>query len=212
MNNDSTDFMITEYDKIASAYFGLQVQLTEWFKTYVTLVGLPLTILAAIYGSLKSPLPPLGEMPDLVSVLLIIVGILGFFVTFTIINMRMEMILYARTINGVRRYFADFDLQEKNKAILKKLHEYLILPTSDRYPPFFEKFRSVFWQVIIIGLLDGCLWIVSVKSLLNINWIWSGVISFIFASLHFGSYWVFARARENEWKISFETNLGEIHI
>ncbi len=212
MDKDSSDFMIEEYDKIATAYFGLQIQLTEWFKTYITLVGLPLTILAAVYGSLQLPLPSLDSLPDLVSVLLIVVGILGFFVTLTIINMRMEMLLYARTINGVRRYFAEMDLNKKDNEPSKKLHEFLILPTSDKYPLFFEKYRAVFWQVIIIGLLDGCLWIVSIKSLLPLSWFWSVIIGLVFGFLHYWSYWKFANSREKEWKTTFESNLGEIHL
>jgi len=48
MIKDASDFMIQEYDRISTAYFGLRDQVNEWFKIYVTLIGLPLTVLAAI--------------------------------------------------------------------------------------------------------------------------------------------------------------------
>jgi len=35
MNKDATDFMLEEYDHIATAFFSLQTQLTEWFKAYL---------------------------------------------------------------------------------------------------------------------------------------------------------------------------------
>ncbi len=41
MNKDASDFMLEEYTQIASAYFGLRDQINEWFKSYITLIGLP---------------------------------------------------------------------------------------------------------------------------------------------------------------------------
>jgi hypothetical protein len=115
MNTESKEFMITEYDKISSAYFGLRDQVNEWFKSYLTLIGFPLTVLAAVLkfggGTVSSSLT---DLPDIVAALLFLVSLLGMFVTFSIISMRMEMILYARTINRVRGFFSKSDSRMKN--------------------------------------------------------------------------------------------------
>ena len=106
MNEDSTDFMLAEYERILAAYFQLQVQVTDWFKAYLTLIGFPLTVLAAALKFSGSDISgSLTGLPDVIAALLIAVSVLGFFVTVSVTTMRMEMILYARTINAVRRFF-----------------------------------------------------------------------------------------------------------
>lgn len=204
MNKDSSDFMLTEYDRISNAYFGLRDQVNEWFKAYLTLVGFPLTVLAAIlklggYSISAS----LTDLPDIVSALLILVALLGFFVTLSIVSMRMEMILYARTINGVRRYFAN----ENSRMV-----DYLILPTSDSVPPFYESWRAMFWQVMVIGIMDGIILIVAVLSLLGIGWLWSVFIGLAFITLHWSVYLAMALKREKGWRKHFPTDLNSAQI
>jgi hypothetical protein len=204
MTKDSSDFMITEYDRISTAYFGLRDQINEFFKTYITLIGLPLTVLAAVLkigeGNLSATLT---DLPDIVSALLLLVSFLGFFVTLSIIAMRMEMILYARTINGVRRYFGELD---------DKLASFFILPTSDALPPFYESWRAMFWQVLLIGFLDGVIIMVGIQSLSKIGWIWSIVFGLAFMAIHFLVYWVMAWRREKEWTVRFLNNLNRPQI
>jgi hypothetical protein len=200
MNKDSTDFMITEYERISSAYFGLRDQVNEWFKAYLTLVGFPLTVLAAVLKFSSNNISvTLTSLPDIVSGLLILVSFLGFFVTLTIISMRMEMILYARTINGVRRYFANADT---------KLIDYLILPTCDAKPPFYESWRAMFWQVLVIGIMDGIIMIVGVLSLPRFGWVWSLLIGIAFIIAHWLVYRVMACVKEKGWRTHFPTDLN----
>jgi hypothetical protein len=204
MNKDSTDFMLTEYDRISTAYFGLRDQVNEWFKAYLTLVGLPLTVLAAVLKIASGNISiSLTNLPDIVSALLILVSFLGFFVTLTIISMRMEMILYARTINGVRRYFANAD----NKMI-----DFLILPTSDAVPPFYESWRAMFWQVLVIGIMDGIIMIIAVLSLLGIGWLGSLLIGLVFIIAHWLVYRVMASIKEKGWRTHFPTNLNSSQL
>ena len=191
MNPDSKDFMTTEYDKISSAYFGLRDQVNEWFKAYLTLVGFPLTVLAAVLNIGEGILPvTLSSLPDFVSGLLILVSFLGFFVTLSIISMRMEMILYARSINRVRGFFADADT---------KLLPFLVLPTSDDKPPFYETWRAMFWQVLMIGFMDGIILIIGVLNLFSLKaWI-STIIGVAFVAMHWFVYRWMASRREKEW-------------
>jgi hypothetical protein len=194
MKAESKEFMTTEYDKISSAYFGLRDQVNEWFKAYLTLIGFPLTVLAAVLKIGEgNAATTLSSLPDFVSLLLIIVSSLGLFVTFSIISMRMEMILYARTINCVRRFFAAED---------KGLVPFLVLPTTDAKPPFYESWRAMFWQVLMIGFMDGIIMGGGIMSLFK-NGILVGIITgILFWFCHWFVYWLMSLKRENEWKNS----------
>jgi len=208
MNRDASDFMIQEYDQIASAYFGLRDQVNDWFKTYLSLIGLPLTVLVAVLRFAEEQLPiSIAQLPDVVAGLLVLVAALGFFVALSIVAMRMEMILYARTINGIRRYFAELDQKAKSKGGERELAAYLVLPTSDSIPPFFESWRAMFWQVIIIGFIDGAILAVAVQSLLRVGWPWSMVIGMTYGLMHLGVYRWMAWCRDKEWHVRFPKNL-----
>jgi hypothetical protein len=206
MNTESKEFMITEYDKISSAYFGLRDQVNEWFKAYLTLVGLPLTILAAVIkiaeGSLSASII---NLPDIVAGLLILVSLLGLFVTISIISMRMEMILYARTINCVRRFFANSD---------NTLVQFLVLPTSDAMPPFYESWRAMFWQVLMIGFMDGMILGVGILSLIHLGILVSILVAILFWLIHWLVYRIMALTREDKWKttLHFPENLNKTEI
>jgi hypothetical protein len=208
MINIASDFMIQEYDRISTAYFGLRDQVNEWFKLYVTLVGLPLTVLVAVskFGD-SSTNVDLNNLPIIVSALLAMVALLGVFVTFSIISMRMEMILYARTINGIRRFFADLDEASSSPPKLIKLVRYLILPTRDNFPHFYEAGRAMFYQVIMLGIMDGLISMVAIENFFHIGWGWSFFIGVIIAGVHLLIYKGMADKREKEWKVRFEKDL-----
>lgn len=214
MPNDSTDFMIEEYEQIASAYFGLQDRVNEWFRLYITLVGLPLTVLAATIGSDifsdgSADSVSIASLPEVVSGLLILVAMLGVLVTLTIVNTRIEMILYARTINLIRRYFAELE-RSKSSTDEKddiRLADYLILPTTDTLPPFFEPWRAIFWQVLLVGFLDGILLGVAANSLF-LSLIWATLAGILMLVLHFFIYWFSASRRDKEWSVYFPENLN----
>lgn len=204
MNKDSTDFMLTEYERISNAYFGLRDQVNEWFKAYLTLVGFPLTVLAAVLKiSGENISTSLDDLPDIVSALLIVVSLLGGFVTLSIISMRMEMILYARTINGVRRYFANADI---------KLVDYLILPTCDIKPPFYESWRAIFWQVLLIGILDGIIMFGGIQGLFKFGLPLKILIGLMFMIAHWLVYRLMAWKREREWIIHFSSDINSAQL
>jgi hypothetical protein len=171
-------------------------------------VGLPVTVLAAVLkiGN-GQKLISIAHLPDLVSGVLVVVALLGFFVTLTILSMRLEMILYARTINGVRRYFGVLDQKANAEASEFRLADYFTLPTSDALPPFFEAWRAMFWQVVTIGALDGIILTVAVQSFLGIGWPLSAVVGGAYGLLHLGVYRWMAYRREREWHIYFPANL-----
>ena len=74
-------------------------------------------------------------------------------------------------------------------------------------PPFFESWRAMFWQVLLIGFLDGIISIVGIQNLIMWGWMLSTIFGIILWMLHLGVYWLLAWRRENDWKVRFSDNL-----
>jgi len=215
MTSDPSDFMIQEYSQIATAFFGLSNQVNDWLKTYITLVGLPLTLLAAALrfgGEGGVVTVSLNSLPDVVSSLLVLVSFLGLFVVLSIVNMRMEMILYARTINAVRRYFGEVDRQRPRAVNSQNLADFLVLPTSDSKPSFLEPWRALFWQVSAVGFVDGLVLATGVHSLISWSWLVSLLVGAGFASLHLAVYGAIARQREGNWRMHFQEDISVANV
>lgn len=208
MNKDASDFMLQKYMQIAGAYFGLRDRTNGWFKAYVSLIGLPLTVLAAIMQiESVAPVRRLDELPTIVSGVLVLIGVLGFFVNLSIVAMRMEMILYARTINAVRRYFGQADL----KGVLPEdtccLQRFLVLPTRDYVPPFFEWWRAMFWQVTLVGIINGLIAGVAMANLARAGVWLSAFCGVAYGLGHLGVYGLMAWRRSREWGPRFKNDL-----
>ena len=135
----------------------------------------------------------------MIAALLIAVSVLGFFVTVSITTMRMEMILYARTINAVRRFFGVKDA---------KMAKFLVLPTTDDLPPFFEIGRPMFWQIFLMGLIDGMITALAVNNLFKTPWWGSLFAGIVFIAVHLVVYYVFAKTREDEWTVRFPSPIN----
>lgn len=200
MVQDEARFMITEYERISTAYFGLQNQVNDWFKSYLTIIGFPLTIFIAILRLVSDQDEvSITSLPDLIAGLLIIVALLGLFITISIVSMRMEMIMYARTINLLRRYFA------VNNESLQK---YLALPKTDTKPGFYENKDSLNWQIIIIAVIDGALLTTAIVNLTGIKIFYCVFIGFVFLAFHWISYRILANSRTKKWNIIQKDDIG----
>jgi len=192
---DASDYMLEEYVQTNLHFFHLQNRLNDWFKTFIALYGVPFTVLAAVTG-IGDGIEGLDlfELPGIVVFLLAIIAFLGFFVAMMIINMRMEMILHKRAVNDVRRYFAQIDTGNPSIA------GFLVLPTSDRLPPFYERWRDTFWQVLLIGLLDSFTLYFSIANLIQSSFVVLAMVALTFWALHWFAYWATARRREVNWQ------------
>lgn len=200
MSEQGSDFMVTEYDRISTAYFGLQNQVNDWFKSYLTVIGFPITVLVAILRLVPSEKEiTFTSLPNILAGLLLIIALLGLFITISIISMRMEMIMYARTINLVRRYFVDNN---------EKLVDYLALPKTDTKPGFYEKKDSLIWQISIMAIIDGALIALVAVNLIKINQVLSMLIGFVFSLLHWLIYRFIAYRRTKNWNIKHPKDLG----
>ncbi len=197
MNKDASDFMLEEYQQIAAAYFGLRDQLNNWFRVYLSLLAVPLTALALVLQITQpSQTPGLTDLPELISVILLAIAVLGFFTILMVVSTRTEMIMYARTINHVRKYFADLSTQGTGVA----LDGYLVLPSTDQYPRFYEPFHSTFIMVVMAGALNGfVLGIACINLVVVPLWVFIPV-TVCSTGVHWAAYYVAAWRREQNWE------------
>ena len=201
--------MLSEFERISNAYFSLREQITEFFKAYITLIGFSLTFIAAIlrFFPLDSNDFSLSSFPVVLAGLMLIISLLGLFISLSITSMRLGMILYARAINLIRRFFSE---QSGKK---KQMSKYLVLPTTDTQPPFFEiNGRGIFWPFMLMAILDGIIFGFSIFALFNLNHLLCILIGIVYSCLHILFYWIASGKRESEWETHFNKNIGKLNI
>ena len=132
MKNNTSNFLLKEYDRISEAHFNTSNQISLFFRYYLTLMSVPaflllyinkdITVIESLFkeSSSFSLKPQLGW-------LCIIISIIGISLTVFLIKLKFEHILYARTVNGIRNYFT---IQDPN------LKAFLVLPTNTKKPSF----------------------------------------------------------------------------
>jgi hypothetical protein len=76
-------------------------------------------------------------------------ALLGIIIFTSMIGVRHDMLMYARTVNEIRGYFS-----KKYTTI----QPHLVLPTSSSMPSFWETpLKYFFWEVTIVGLVNSSL-------------------------------------------------------
>jgi len=211
------DYMLKEYENIAEAHFTTIEAISSFFRYYLLIMGVPFTIFAVIIGLS----PQMGQIVypllALTAVISVVISIVGYFVTLYIVNLRMDVVLYARTVNGIRKHFYD----EAKLDIGSKLR-LRVLPQTPTLPGYFEFY---FLPVVIsfaifnsIYLLIGAS-IFSAPQISQITsftaisrlptiipyWIWLLAISFF--AFHIGSYLWIARRRELTYLRSYSIGI-----
>jgi hypothetical protein len=199
--SSSVKFMIEEYSRISNAFFGLQDQIDRWIKFYISFIGIFIAVITAFDKYISvSQNPAQSAFPKYLFYLILLFPIIGVFITINIVAMRHEMMLYARVINLVRRYFGKLD---------KDLIPFLVLPTSDYQPPFYEPQKSIFWQVILIGTINTVCFALSLYNLLIIEIHVLVLVSLLFLFCHWWLYYYLSQKQEKKWLVTFSENLNE---
>jgi hypothetical protein len=193
--NLNDEFMLKEYESIAAAHFDSQDGLRQQFRFYLLVVAVPLTVLGLAWnrqpgGPVQTKDMNLLSLPTLVSWVFVGIGFLGFLLSLAMIHTAFDSVLYARTVNGLRKYFYD-------RAFCSgvDLEPYLVMPLNRRKPRYFH-FRSFFYQHLLISLVNAAYMWVGIANLSRLGVaLWVCVpVCFINITL----YKLFAIVRE--WK------------
>lgn len=159
------EFLRKEYDNIAQAHFKTTEMISEYIKHYLTLVTIPFSVLVVLMNLdvfknaiASGTLDRLFIIP--VALLFLVISFIGFMFFWYIINLRMDALLYARTINGIRKYFYDHDKS------LDPIEHYRIrvLPQS----PFIPGYREGYFfspLVITFSILNSLYFYISFTAL-----------------------------------------------
>jgi hypothetical protein len=177
-------FLLTEYNNIAQAHFNTNSAIATFFKHYLLIVSLPISIALLIFGKESIDLSQkyVGFIIYIIPTVFIVIFFVGFLVMLYIINLDCDAVLYARTVNGIRKYFI-----EASKLDHSQLKEIVTLPTNINKPKY-GGFHSLSFIILAfalintlylyIGLLVRCELITCYNSSVNL-------VSFAVFLLHF---------------------------
>ncbi len=202
-------YLLVEYQNIAEAHFRSIAAISSFFRYYLLIMALPVTLVSLLIGLLsKLELPlPVTSIALSFSTISLVISIVGFLVMLYIINLRMDVVLYARTANGIRKYFYDHASLDIDSKLRTRT-----LPQSASLPAYFEK--SYFGPVILtFGFFNTSYLVASLILPLLTNspggialqgiqpWIW--VVGVAFFSTHWVMYYFYSHHRELAYLKSF---------
>jgi hypothetical protein len=131
------EFLLKEYDNIAAAHFNADKTITQFFQFYLLIISIPVTAagiaLRFSSGSVDISRATQGTFAAVAGAFSGIIAIVGLCMMAHIVNLRIDGLRYARTVNGIRRYFY-------NHAGLSLFEELAtrILPRTTAQPRYWE--------------------------------------------------------------------------
>jgi len=198
-------FLLEEYSNIAQAHFKSIETISTFFRYYLLIMSIPVSAVAVISQITKSAtqiVDIVNQYQAPISIVLFCISFIGLGVLCYIVNLRMDVILYARVVNGIRKFFYDASDVDINVRLRMRP-----LPQSPHLPSYSEK--SYFLPVVaVFGIMNAlyfgpALYIFSDKPILTI------VITWVFFCLHLMIYWCYAQHREVAY---LESNILGIDI
>lgn len=177
----------------------------------------------ALYSAIIGLLREGGNLVDFFGALSAIVSLatafVGFLVLIYIANLRMDAILYARTVNAIRKHFYDdADLNIEIKLRTRVLPQTASLPAYSEKSFFlpvvvsFAIFNSmyIFLSLVLLSTpltdLLGSAWTQILEKLSAVlRWSWPFIS--IFFALHLIAYLIMARYREHSYLKSFAVGI-----
>ncbi len=159
------EFLLAEYDHIADAHFKTNETITSLFQQYFTIAALPFTALAVAVGILGTIADSRGALV-LTSALLIVVAVTGLMVLIHMSNLRFDTLLYARTINALRKYYYDHN----NSLELSSLIRMRVLPQSHLVPRYLEGFEGLMPPFVVT------------MTIVNVIYLYGGLVSWQLAA------------------------------
>lgn len=145
------EFLIAEYNNVAQAHFNTVNTISNFFRYYLLITSIPIPISAFLIQNVEPDLSKLDNTPfyffsGYISLVIFLVGIC---VIVYMMNLRFDAILYARAVNGIRRYF--YQLSEKD---LSEIKEIKVLPTSVS-SPLYSEWKFYYFVILALSIING---------------------------------------------------------
>ena len=172
-------------------------------------MALPVTLVGVFIGLLPSfnLSSAIGTIGTSLAFIALVISVVGYLVMLYIVNLRLDVILYARAVNGIRKYFYD-----KGSPDLDYKLRMRVLPQSPSQPGYLE--HSYFWPVIATFAFFNSTYLILGLTLPTISnsaagfslasiqpLVWG--VGIAFGLWHYGSYRWYAHHREHGYLRSF---------
>lgn len=131
-NKEFHEFQLEEYKNISQAHFKTIETISIFFRHYLLIMSIPI-IVAGFFVKPEAFEIYVAGYYQIFALLLIIISLLGCGMLGWVIILRMDGVLYARTVNGVRKYF--YNKINKNFERIIKIK---VLPYATTKPHYFE--------------------------------------------------------------------------
>ena len=146
-------FMLGEYSNLAQAFFSAGTTITQFFQYYLIALGVPLTAAGIAVkvstGTIDIQQLEQSTVAGPLGWFFVIVGVVGWLIAGYITNLRLDALLYARSVNGICNYF--YTLEDLPREIEVR---YRVLPRDVDQPGLFEP-RFFLFVVLSFALLNG---------------------------------------------------------
>ena len=164
-NSDISNFLLKEYENIAKAFFNTYEIATKWLRYYFIILAVPFSFIAFYFRNSPEEIL-LFDLPLVIALSFLIAGALNFFVFYVIIDLRLDSVLYARTVNGIRRYFVEKGGDKEIATMpLCDLKKYILLPIDTRKPEFFKIRGDLFYLSCFISTLNSLYIVLGIANL-----------------------------------------------
>jgi len=210
------EYLRAEYRHIAEAHFRTIEAISSFFRYYLLIMSAPITILAVFIGLSDNWQGIASTIESLRWVLfatLVVISAVGFCVMLYIINLRMDVILYARTVNAIRKSFYDqapMDIDVKLRT--RVLPQTPVQPSYEEPPYFipvvlaFAFFNTFYLTLALIVAFWSFDEIAHMGDWFGRVSLWS-LFGLIFFPVHLISYKWYAHHREHAYLRSFTSGV-----
>ncbi len=193
MYDELTEFYQKEYDTLSQAHFQAAERITTFFQYALVILAAPLTIF-----ELTNNVSQVVVGRPFICIICIAISLVGFFIVLYLGQLRTEVLMYARCINTIRKFFYEYALIGKPESSITNFYnEYSVLLIQKRKPKFWDGEQFIL-IILSLGTINTLYLGYAIYNLVSSpKIIFIIVICLMFMSLHIISYYLFTRISES---------------
>lgn len=157
------DFMLKEYEMLYGKFQMHYDAVEKSIRTYLIIVAALLSSLGLFYPEDNIENFNLFRLNTSILLMLFVVTLIGVFTFLNVVEHRLLIIAYVRSLNLNRKWFSD-------NANDKKISEYFFWKANISKPEYFSKDRNFFWESLSISLMVGTFLALLIVNILNKIW------------------------------------------
>ena len=139
-------FMIKEYEKLYSKFEMHYTAVEKSINFYIIIVGAVISLQSLIYK--KEDRISLFSLTGIQMLLLLIVSIFGYIIFLKVLEHRILIIAYVKSLNLNRKWFLD----NSEDVTLGK---YFFFKADVKLPEYYKRFRHFYWEALGIAAMNS---------------------------------------------------------